>query len=77
MSKIITLQALFKYCHGSSSPILGGDLKISDHNNWGGGPKQKIKFERGAKFNGGPKSLWGAMNPNDVMVVVLKDILLC
>ena len=33
--------------HGSSpppSPILGGDLKISDQNNWGGGPEQKIKF---------------------------------
>ena len=25
-------------------PILGGDLKISDQNNWGGGPEQKIKF---------------------------------
>ena len=26
--------------------ILGGDLKISDQNNWeeGGGPEQKIKF---------------------------------
>ena len=22
----------------------GGDLKISDQNNWGGGPEQKIKF---------------------------------
>ena len=58
-------------------PILGGDLKISDQNNWAG-PEQKIKFEgelnlRGVlKFDGG-----GAMNPHDVMVVVLKDILLC
>ena len=34
-----------------------------------GGPGQKIKFGGGG---GG-----GAMNPNDVMVVVLKDILLC
>ena len=26
-------------------PILGGDLKISDQTNWGGGgPEQKIKF---------------------------------
>ena len=24
--------------------ILGGDLKISGQNNWGGGPDQKIKF---------------------------------
>ena len=32
------------------------------------------------KLKGGPKMLGvggGAMNPNDVMVVVLKDILLC
>ena len=39
-------------------PILGGDLKISDQNNWAG-PEQKIKFEgelnlRGVlKFDGG------------------------
>ena len=38
--------------------ILGGDLKISDQNNWGG-PEQKIKFWGGAKFKGGPKILWG------------------
>ena len=31
--------------HGSSPPlILGGDLKMSDQDNWGGGPEQKIKF---------------------------------
>ena len=32
--------------------LLGGDLKISDQNNWGGGgPEQKIKvFFGGAKF---------------------------
>ena len=30
-------------------PILGGDLKISDQNNWGG-PDQKIKFGRGGKL---------------------------
>ena len=41
---------IIHYEHGSSSPppppppILGGDLKISDQNNWGGGPEQKIKF---------------------------------
>ena len=44
MSKIITLQTLFKYCHGSSSPILGGDLKISDHNNWGGDLSKKLNL---------------------------------
>ena len=54
----------------------GGDLKISGQNNWGG-PEQKNKFwgelklRRNLKFQGRP------MNPNDVMVVVLKDILLC
>ena len=55
-------------------PILGGVLKISDQNimgdlsknlNWGG-----------AKFNGGG-GRGGPINPNDVMVVVLKEILLC
>ena len=31
----------------------------------------------GAKFKGGPKMLGGPMNPNDVIVVVLKDVILC
>ena len=54
-------------------PILGGDLKISYQTNWGrgGGSEQKIKFGGGGKFKGRP------MNPNDVMVIVLKDIFLC
>ena len=35
---------------------------------------QKIKFRGGgAKFKGGPKILGGSMNPNNAMVVVLKD----
>ena len=38
--------------------------------------EQKNKFW-GAKFKGGPKMLGGPMNPNDVMVVVLKDVILC
>ena len=54
----------------------GGDLKISDQNNWGDLSK-KLNLGGGAKFKGGPKILGGPMNPNDVMVVVLKDILLC
>ena len=58
-------------------PILGGDLKISGQNNWGGGLSKKLNLGGGAKFKGGPKILGGAMNPNDAMVVVLKDILLC
>ena len=79
-----------KYCvgkiwcsHGSSpSPLIFGEyLKISDHNNWSGEDlsKKKKNFEGGgAKFKGEPKILGtgGGMNPNDVMVVVLKDIVL-
>ena len=60
-------------------PILGGDLKISEQNNWGDLSK-KLHLGK-AKFMGGPKILGGveggAMNPNDLMDVVLKDILLC
>ena len=56
-------------------PILGRDLKISDQNNWGDLSK-KLNLG-GAKFKGGPKILGGSMKPNDVMVVVLKDIILC
>ena len=40
---------------------MGGPLKISDQNNWGG-TEQKIKFGGGAKFKGEPKILGGAMN---------------
>ena len=51
----------------ASPPILEGDLKISDQNNWGV-PEQKIKFGGwgwggGAKFKGGPKILGGAYEP--------------
>ena len=49
--------------------ILGWGLKISDQNNWGVLSK-KLNLG-GAKFKGVP------MNPNDAMVVVLNDILLC
>ena len=59
----------------AAPPILRGNLKISDQNNWGDLSK-KLNLG-GAKFKGGPKILGGAMNPNDAMVVVLKDILLC
>ena len=45
----------------AASPNFRGELKISDQNNWGGA---KILGE-------------GAMNLNDAMTVVLKDILLC
>ena len=38
--------------------ILGGDLNISDQNNWRG-PEQKIKFGGRARFKGGPKILAG------------------
>ena len=50
--------------HGSSSPNFSGDLNISGQNNWRELSKKLI-------FLGG-----GAMNPNEAMVVVLKDILL-
>ena len=46
--------------HGSSPPplpILGGDLKISDQNNWGG-PEEKIKFGGKLNLRGG---LWTSM----------------
>ena len=36
----------------------------------------KILNLGGAKFKGEPKMLGGAMNSNDAIVVVLKDILL-
>ena len=53
-------------------PNFRGDLKISDQNNWGG-PEQKIIFWGGGELNFRGE----AMNANDAMVVVLKDILLC
>ena len=56
--------------------ILGGGPKNSDQINWVG-PQQKINLGGGAKFKGGPKILGGPMNPNDAVVVVLKEILLC
>ena len=50
--------------------VLAG-IKISEQNNCGGGPEQKITFEGDLKYYG------GSMNPNDAMVAVLKDIILC
>ena len=58
---IITMQSYYvsspcnESLHGSSPLILGGDLKISDQNNWGGEgvggtPEQKIKFGGHLKF---------------------------
>ena len=59
-----------KALHGSSypppspPPILGGDLKISDQNYWGGGPEQKIKFgRRELNLRGEPKILGGTYEP--------------
>ena len=43
--------------------ILGGDLKISDRNSWGG-PEQKTKFVGEAKFKGRPKILGGVYEPH-------------
>ena len=56
-------------------PIVGGDLKISDQNNWGwgwggvgGNLSKKLNLGGGGEliFRGGP------MNPNDAIVVVLR-----
>ena len=59
--------------HGSSPPPSNfrGVLKLSDQNNWGRNLSKKINLRGDLNFFG------GAMNPNDAMVVVLKDILLC
>ena len=46
---------------------------MSDQNNWEG-PEQKIKFGGELNFRGGPIN---PNDPNDVIIVVLKDILLC
>ena len=61
------------------SPNFRGDLKISDQNNWGGGggqTEQKNKFREEQNLKGDQKFYRRPMDPNDVMVVVLKDILL-
>ena len=42
--------------------ILGGDLKMSDQNNGGGGDLSKKLNLRGGKFKGGPKMLGESMN---------------
>ena len=47
--------------------ILGGDVKISDQNNWGADLSKKLNL--GGELN--------FMNPSDAMVIVLKDILIC
>ena len=52
-------------------PNFTGDLKISYQSNWGDLSK-KLNLGEGKILAGG-----GAMNPNDAMVVMLKDILLC
>ena len=44
-------------------PILGGDLKISDQNNWVGKPKQKIKFGGELNLKGDLKFQRGAYEP--------------
>ena len=69
------------FMHGSSPPNCRRNLKISDQNNWGGGGEdlgKKLNWGGGAKLRGGDLKFYGGpMNPNDAMVVVLKDNLLC
>ena len=45
----------------AAPPILGGDLKISDQNNWGR-PEQKIKFGGELNLRGDLKFIGGPMN---------------
>ena len=64
--------------HGSSPPPnFSGGPKNFRPKLLGGGPKQKIKFGGELNLRGDLKFYGGPMNPNDVMAVVLKDILLC
>ena len=57
--------------------VLEGGLKIWDQNNWGDLNK-KLNLEGELNFRGRGAGGGGtSMNPNDAMVVVLKDILLC
>ena len=47
---------ILEYLDGSSPPNFmggGGDLKISEQNNWGEGPEQKIQFRGELNFRGG------------------------
>ena len=50
------MECIAKYFESSNmvaaTLILGGDLKISDQNNWGG-PEQKIKFGGELNLRGG------------------------
>ena len=69
-SEIVALFILDDKTMVTAPLILGGDLKISDQNNWG-------NLSKRLNWRGGPKILGGPMNPNDAMVIVLKDILLC
>ena len=43
--------------------ILGGDLKISDQNNWGDLSKKLNRGGEANKFNGGSKILEGGHEP--------------
>ena len=42
----------------AAPPTFGGDLKISDQNNWRGS-EQKIKFGGELNFRGGPMNIVG------------------
>ena len=68
-----------KASHASSpAPNFRLKLKLQTKIIGGGDLSKKLNLGGGAKFKEGPKILGGgSMNPNDVMVVVLKDIILC
>ena len=79
MANYLTFLLSHPPSHGSSPPPtpptqnLGEDLKMSENFNWGGDIILwgHLNFLGGVGVGG-----WGAMNSNDVMVIVLKDILL-
>ena len=58
----------------SPPPIVGGDLKISDQNNWGGRGGVGGNLSKKLNLGGGGKLIFrgGPMNPNDAIVVVLR-----
>ena len=63
ISLAFLLSTLNKYM-SAAPPNFRGNLKISNQNNWGGRPEQKIKFGGGgAKFKGGPEILGEAYEP--------------
>ena len=60
-----------------AAPLIKGGTQKFQTKISGGDLSKKLNCRVGAKFKGGSKILGEPVNPNDPMVVVLKDILLC